>query len=468
MSIFRYDAKLLAAVLLLAASPAAGQTLEQALALTYRSNPQLLTERARLRATDEGLPQALSNWRPTVSINNSAGYNSRDTFVDARSRSSSARSPEPDTLNQWSAAVTVAQPLYRGGRTTAETNRAENLVQRGRALLLGVEQSVFLDTVTAYANLLRDQAVLELTTNNVQVLQKQLDAVQDRFRVGEVTRTDVAQAEARLERAKSDRIQAEGNLTSTRANYLRVVGEVPGKLAAAPLPRNLPGSEREAIAGAPDNPNVVAARYNELASQNDVDLIAGELLPSVSLNTTASKAYEQASPNTALAQVGVTLNLTIPLYQAGSVEARTRAAKQTVGQRRMEFEDVRRRALEDSARFYEAYTTAKSQIGSFNSQIRASSIALEGVEQEARVGTRTVLDVLNAEQELLDGRVNLVRAQRDNIVAAYQLVGAIGKLTAKDLSLPVDVYDPATNYNFTRNRWTGTKILDEDLIAKPK
>jgi TolC family type I secretion outer membrane protein len=448
----------------LTALPAVGQTIEEALAGAYRSNPQLLAERARLRATDELVAQALSNWRPSVTFSGDIGKardwsRTTDTVRNTRSESERVRTPA-------TAAATVRQPLYRGGRTVAETSRAENSVQRGRAQLQAVEQQVLLDAAIAYTNLIRDAAVLELNINNEQVLTRQLTAARDRFQVGEVTRTDVSQAEARVARARADRIQAEGNLTSTRANYRRVVGEAPGRLQPARLPPMLPTTEAQALQLVTENPNVQAAQFNERAARDTVDVIAGELLPSVNLQGSLQRAEESQTRGFDRDSATVQLTLAVPLYQQGQVEARVREAKQTAGQRRIEIDDARRRALEDTTRAWEALSTARARLQAIRSQIRAAEVALEGVIQESRVGSRTVLDVLDSEQELLNAKVQLVQSQRDEIVAAYQLAAATGQLTALKLGLPVDVYDPTRNYNETRGRWWGTSIGNDPGPAK--
>jgi outer membrane protein len=448
-----------ASLALLIGASAQAQTIEEALALTYRTNPQLAAERARLRALDEGVPRALSNWRPTVTVSGQVGR-ARDRLrsenaVGTTITTDQLRTPQIATLQ-------VTQPLYRGGRTLAETSRAENLVLQGRAQLQATEQSVLLDAATAYTNLLQDQAVLDLNINNEQVLQRQLDAARDRFQVGEITRTDVSQAEARLSRARADRIQAEGNLTSSRANYLRIVGEPPARLSPARVPPVLPATEEEALrAAVTENPAVIAAQYAERAARDDVELIAGEQLPTVSLQGSLSRQHETQTVGLERDVAEASLVVSVPLYQAGAVDARIREAKQIAAQRRTQVEDTIRRAREDATRTWETLTTARARIQAFQAQIRANEIALEGVEQEARVGSRTVLDVLDAEQELLDAKVNLVRAQRDEIVSGFQLAAAMGRLTAQHLKLPVEVYDPTVYYNKTRDRWIGTSTGGE-------
>jgi TolC family type I secretion outer membrane protein len=456
---------LFAAGVALAAPAAPAQSIEEALALAYRTNPQLLAERARQRATDEQVALALSNWRPTVTAGSDIGKardwnHVTDTVTSTTTDNSRVRTP----IN---GAVTVRQPIYRGGRTVADTSRAENAVQRGRALLQNTEQNVLLDAATAFTNLLRDLAVLELQINNEQVLTRQLQATRDRFQVGEVTRTDVAQAEARLERARAQRILAEGNVQVGRAAYLRVIGEPPGRLTAARLPPSLPSSQGQAVQQTGENPAVQAAVFNERAARDSVDLIAGEFLPSVNVQAGGTSANENQTRGVDRDSVFIQLLLSVPLYQAGSVDARVREAKQIVGQRRLEIDDARSRAKEQATTAWEALNTARASIQAFAAQIRANEVALEGVEQEAKVGSRTVLDVLDAEQELLDSKAALVRAQRDEIVAAYQLSAAVGQLTAQKLGLAVEIYDPTAYYNANRDRWWGTDIR-EGNTAKPQ
>jgi TolC family type I secretion outer membrane protein len=444
---------------MLAASAASGQSIEQALASAYRTNPQLLAERARLRATDEQLAQALSNWRPSVTFSGDVGKGrdwtrTTDTVTNRTVETDRIRTPA-------TAGVTMRQPLYRGGRTVAETSRAENNVQRGRAQLQQIEQQVLLDAATAYSNLLRDGAVLELNVNNEQVLTRQFAAARDRFQVGEVTRTDVSQAESRLARARADRIQAEGNLTSSRANYVRIIGEPPGRLQPARLPGSLPSNQTQLAQMVAENPTVAAALFNERAARDTIDVVAGELLPTVNLQGSLQRFEESDARGVERDRATIQIVVAVPLYQQGSVESRVREAKHTAGQRRLEIDDARRRALEDATRAWEALTTSRARIQAIQTQIRAAQVALEGVQQEARVGSRTVLDVLDAEQELLNAKVSLVQSQRDEVVAGYQLASSTGQLTAQKLGLAVDVYDPTDNYKKTRGRWWGTSVEDD-------
>jgi outer membrane protein len=446
-----FAAAWLAACLVAAgASPAAAASLTEALAASYNNNPTLLAARARLRATDENVPQALSGWRPTVQFTGQYGAQQSNTYGPKNVGTGEA-GLQPRSLD-----LSLNQPIYSGGQTVAATSQAENLVRGERSRLLATEQAIFFASTTSYLDVLRDQAVLELSINNQQVLQKQLEATQDRFRVGEVTRTDVAQAESRLASAVSDRITAEGNLDKSRAAYERNVGEPPGFLTAPTERPVLPKSRAESVSLAgSNNPNVTLAQFTEAAARDAVNQAKGQLLPSLSIVGDLNHIDDTLVANRSVDTASITARVTVPLYEAGNVYSRVRQAQQTVGQRRSELDDTRRQVMQAAAQAWDSVQTGLASVESFRSQIRAAEIALEGVQQEALVGSRTVLDVLNAEQELFTARVNLVRAQHDEIVAEFDLSQQVGRLTALDLKLPVELYDANKNYNAVRNKWAG-------------
>lgn len=427
------------------------QSLEEALAQAYLGNPSIEAQRAQLRATDELVPQALSGYRPNAQA--SASYGLQDQ--DARTPTGSIdRFSRPASVG-----IDVTQPLYRGGRTVAATERAENLVQAQRAALFSTEQDVLLQAATAYLDVVRDQAVVELNINNVQVLERQLDAFRDRFSVGEITRTDVSQADARLARSIADRIEAEGLLQASRAVFARVVGTSPGALDAPAPQFELPASLDEAVTLAQsNNPSVIAAQFSERAALDAVDQVRGEMLPEVGLRGSISRSWEPQISTDRADVASITAQVTIPLYQSGAVSSRVREAKHEAGRRRIEIEESRRQATENAIRAWEALTTSRAGIRSRQSQVDAAEIALEGVRQEAAVGSRTSLDILDAEQELLDARVGLVRAQRDQIVATFQILAAVGQLTARQLGLPVEYYDQEDYYREVRDKWYGTDL----------
>ncbi|HEY0527109.1 MAG TPA: TolC family outer membrane protein [Stellaceae bacterium] len=445
---------LAAGAVLLDADRATAANLTEALAAAYNNNPTLLAERAQLRATDEGVPQALSNWRPTVTVSGSYSFQNNDLSGNTGGFSQDTNIK----LHPRTVGVNIAQPLYRGGRTVAQTAQAENLVEAERARTVAVEQQVLSDSVTAYMDTLQAQAVLELSINNEQVLRRQLEATQDRFRVGEVTRTDVAQAESRLASASSDRITAEGTLETSRATYQRVIGEPPGLLTAPAERPVLPTKRDEIIAlAASNNPNVVSAQFTEAAAREQVKVVRGQLLPTISVVGSVQRGVDSSTSFRGLTADSETIGaqLSVPLYEGGAIYSQTRQAQETVGQRRSQIDDARRQVVQAATQAYETVVANRAKIESLRIAIRSAEIALEGVQQEATVGSRTVLDILNAEQDLFTQRVNLVRAQHDEIVSEFQLVASVGRLTAIDLRLPVALYDVDKHYQEVRNKWIG-------------
>lgn len=442
-------------------SMASAESLKEALAAAYESNPQLMAQRAALRATDEGVSQANAGFLPQV--------NGNGTFQ--RGASDFQRlNVDPNPIDQDIVSnnyqVNIDQNVFNGFQDLNARKQATRQVKAGRAQLVTVEQQVLLDAVTAYMNVLRDQAVVNLNNNNIQVLERQLQASRDRFRVGEVTRTDVAQSEARLEGAKSTLLSAEATLEASRALYQRVIGRPPATLETPTekpqLPLNLDEAVEVAVA---ESPNVKTARYNEEAARFAIKSAKGALLPTVGFraqyNRNEGLAVNPAAPGTVDAvsnRRSITLQVTVPFYNGGQRHSGIRQAKQVRSQRMMEIYQAERVAQENALVAWNNYRAAQGQILSNEAQVRANEIALEGVRQEAYVGSRTTLDVLNAEQELLNSRVSLVRAQRDEAVAAYNLVAATGRLTAKELGLGVDVYDEAEYYRKVQNKIIGADI----------
>jgi outer membrane protein len=426
------------------------ESLKEALGIAYQGNPTLLAKRAELRATDEGVPQAISQWRPSLTASSSSGKT--ETI-------SSTRTESKLHFNPHSASLTLSQSLYSGGKTLAAIGSAENAVLAGRAALLGVEQTILLDAVKAYVNVYRSSAVLDLRINNEAVLKRQLEATSDRFQVGEITRTDVNQAEARLAKTTADRIQAEGDLVTSRATYQNVIGKVPVNLSSPTMELNLPSSAEEAIKLAlAQNPDVVSAEFNQRASENNIDTVKSELLPSLDLTGTASRSLNASGLKTSLETYSAKLTLSMPLYSSGSVFSRLRSARQTASKRMQEIDSARRKTTESATRAWQTLQTSRARIDSINVQIRASEVALEGVQREASVGSRTVLDVLDAEQELLDAKVSIVTAKRDETIAKFELKSAIGELTATQLALPVVAYNSLEYYNDVRLKLIGGSI----------
>jgi TolC family type I secretion outer membrane protein len=423
----------------------AAESLAEAMAMAYQNNPTLQAERAALRARDEGVPQARAGWRPNLDIVGRGGYTYQ--YSD---------NGDTDDGASYSASLRLTQNVYAGGGTLADVRRARNAVKAGRARLGITEQDVLSRAVSAYVDVARDTAVLQLNINNEKVLRRQQEATRDRFNVGEVTRTDVAQADARLARARADRIRAQGDLKIRRGVYEQIIGKAPGRLTNPDTISDLPSDRDQALEWADaGNPSVVAARFDEQAARDGVDVFESELLPKLDVIGEGGRTKDYLLGTSAMNAASVTAQLTIPLYQRGFVSSRVREAKQIAGRDRLRLAVARRAAAELANNAWESLVTTRARIVSINSEVRASRIALEGVRQEALVGSRTVLDVLDAEQELLDAQVNLVRAQRDETLAQYQLAAAVGRLTAKGLNLDVKTYDAVKHYNAVQDKLWG-------------
>ena len=434
---------------LLAGVPAAlggasAQTLEEAFVLAYQNNPALQAERAGLRAVDEEVPEALAGWRPTVEAAADIGASYNDTEGDRFSSGNDSQVP-------LGYGVSVVAPLYQGGRVPARIESAESRVSAGRARLQEVEQAILLDTATAYMDVLRFRAEIELSRSSERVVGRQLQAARDRLAVGEVTRTDVAQAEARLAQANAERVAAEGGLMSARAMFRKVTGETPADLSWPMVPEDLPGSEEEALVSAEAaNPSISAASHIARAAQADIDAAAAALEPQVSIVGDWRHRYNRSEAIDESLDASLMARVSVPLYQGGAASARVRQSKQIAAQRRLDLDQTRRAVQEQVAQAWKALSAARAQITAFDSQVAAAAVALAGVEEETRVGLRTTLDVLDAEQEHFKAQINLVRAKREEIVSAYRVKAAVGALTAQRLALPVALYDPEEHYRSVR------------------
>lgn len=448
---FRHACAALMGVLAVGAGgPGAGaQSLIESLSATYNSNPDLLAGRALLRQTDESLAQAVANWRPRVTL--SVEYNKiqADSLPIVRANTY-------QILNGRTTLLQVTQPIFRGGKTVADTKAARANIQAQRAVLADTEQSVLQQAIQAYADLVRDLGIVDARRNNVRVLVQQLDATRERFRVGELTITDVSQAEARLEGGKADLVLAEAQIRIDEAAFQRVTGQRPTRLGDLPLIGALPASEEEAVALAMDaGPRAVSAQHRISAANYGVNSAVGDLLPQVNVVGLVQYQQDLQFIGDQYYQYGVRLQATVPIYQNGSEWSRVRQAKQLVGQRRNELDSARRQQAENVIRFWRNLDSARSRVASFQAQVRANEVALNGVRQEALVGSRTTLDVLNAEQELLNSQVNLITARRDVQVNYYGVLSGIGRLTARTLGLPVEYYDEERYYNDVGSRWIG-------------
>ena len=427
-----------------------GSGFEDAMAKAYSANPTLQQSRAGLRATDEGVPFALSGFRPSLSATGSISEYEKETNLN----------PGVSTnLNPRTMSLTLTQPIFSGMGTLSAVRKAVSTVKAARARLLGAEQGVLLSTATAYLDVVRNKAVMELNTNNEQVLDRQLEATRDRFKVGEITRTDVHIAEARLARAKAERIAAQGQLETSKASYANIVGEVGSNFSAPDINLNLPKSLEDALnEGREANPVVVAAEHDEAAARESANVAKAGLMPSLNLSGTAKRSFDSVQSNYQSDELTGTLTLSVPLYQGGAAYSSLRSSRHQAAAARLAFDQALRDVTEEIHRAWENNLTAMARIGAFKTQVKASETALEGVEKEASVGSRTVLDVLDAEQELLDARVNLVRSQRDATVSALTLLSSVGRLTAVELQLPVDLYDAEGHYRDVRWKALGGSI----------
>jgi outer membrane protein len=437
--------------------PGVPHTLAEALAATYANQPALQAERAKLRATDEAVPQALAGWRPTVILSGNGGYGDGKSVIAASGGPGRSLVTTRTQRDVGVAQATVTQPIYTGGKQQASINRAKNQVMAERATLINQEQTSFTNVINAYVGVIQAQQLLALNINNEQVLAKQLQATNDRFRVGEITRTDVAQAEAALANATAQRQQAEGNLQTARGTYQQVVGYLPPGDLVEPQPLALPAkTEQDAtVLASNNNPQVVAALFNDAAAKDNVDIQLAQLLPQVSLQ---GQMFEQSQSASRFGETNgyqIVAALSVPIYQGGTEYSQVRQAKQVAQQSNKQVADARRTVVQNTVQAWETLAAQKASADSTRQAIRANEIALEGVEREAIVGSRTTLDVLNAQQALLSSRVTLVQNLAQVVIASYAVASSIGRLTARDLHLPVPLYDETAYYNAVKNKWVG-------------
>jgi outer membrane protein len=430
--------------------PAWAESLEDALANAYIINPLLNAERARVRAIDEDVARANSGYRPQI-------FGGADYGIDKRTTSPSALND--GTTHPHGYDITLSQPLFQGFQVLNRVRQAKSTVQAGRESLRSVEQQVLLEAVVAYVDVVRDQAVVQLRQSDVEVLAEELRATRDRFEVGEVTRTDVAQAEARHSEAITGLNVAQANLKASRAAYERVVGHPPshpGKPAS--IAYALPSSLDEAMSlGDAEHPEILAAVYREEASLYNVQAIMGEMLPNAQLQAGYEKRFDQGPFFDWQERTTVTARVNVPLYQGGEVSARVRQAKEQNNELRRLIEDLRLRVNADVVSQWGFVQSSRASIESARAAIAANRIALEGVREEERVGQRTTLDVLDAQRELVNTEVILVTAERDLIAAEYALYAAMGRLNAQTLGLHVPYYDPTEHYEIVKNKWFGLR-----------
>jgi outer membrane protein len=451
-----------AAVSLAQAAPP--ETLTQALVEAYNNNATLQEQRAVLRATDENVPTALAGWRPTVEMTGTFGRvtgseTEQSTQFDPLTGLDVPSSVKlSETRNEAIEQLQLSQPIYSGGKVIAGTRQAKNSVYAARAQLLATEQTVFMNVENAYVTVITDTQVLALDVSNQAVLQQQLQATNDQFNVGEITMTSVAQAEASLAQAKEQVEVAQGNLQIARENFRELVGDYPADHIVPPQPLSLPVTSKDQAAAQANanNPNVIAAQFTDAANKDAVDVAFSALLPQLSLQASAYNETGPIGPGSSLNGGQVVGQLTVPLYQGGSEYAAIRQARAKEQQSFASILDAQRTAFAQATQAWVGLVASRAAIVSTNAEIRANAIALDGTEREELVGTRTTLDVLNAQQLLLNAQVQQVQNIATLVNNSYTVAAAIGRLTATDLALPVVQYDDLKYYDAVKDAGFGT------------
>jgi outer membrane protein len=442
---------------------AAAETIETALAKAYENNPQLNAQRAIVRQTDEGVPTALSGYRPTISANASVGRQYTDTkqmIPPLPPGLPNGVSFEAKGLSTpHSVGLTGSQTLFNGQQTANKVREAESQVSAARETLRMMEESVLLSAASIFMDVSRDSANLEVQQNNVRVLQRTLTDTKNRFSAGQVTSTDVAQAEAQLAAGEANLHAAESTLMTTRANYRRIMGvEAENLAAASPVDRLAPPTLNGAIAlGIAENPSVTAALYGVDVAQLQVKIAEGALWPTLVGQYSVQQQYNPQLLTPNLYTNTVSLNLSVPLYQGGAEYSAIRLDKENLGQQRLNVDQVRDQTRANVVQAWGQLQAAKAQVEAAIRQNDAAERALTGVRNEAMAGQRTTQDVLNAEQALVNARQSLLVAQHDRVVASYSLLSAVGHLSVRELRLPVKVYDPQVHYHQVRDSWIGLR-----------
>jgi outer membrane protein len=455
-----------AAVLMMAfagLTPALADTIEAALVRAYQNNPQLNAQRAQVRSTDENVPQALSGYRPKVALTASAGYQYTDVnTTQGGAPNAIVRTEIHGADSPRSAGLTISQTLFNGQQTANKTRAAESQVSGSREALRVLEETVLLAAATIYMDYLRDAAIVEVQKSNVRVLEQTLKQTRDRFNVGEVTRTDVAQSEAQLAAGKTQLLAAEATLVTTKANFRRIIGNEPEALApGSPVDRYLPAGLPAAVdLSLIENPNVTAAMFGIDVNYLQVKVNEGALLPTVSLQASVQQSYEQSMTVFRSFGASAIAQVSAPIYQGGGEYSLIRQSKENLAQQRLVLEQTRDQVRANTVTAWGQLVAGKAQVASAQSQVTASEIALNGVREEAKAGQRTTLDVLNAQQALVNARVALVTAQHDRVVASYAVLSAVGRLSPQVLNLPTTVYDPSVHYQQVRDSWFGVRTPD--------
>jgi outer membrane protein len=444
----------LAALAGLPAEPALAQTLPEALVRTYQNNPVLNAERARLRGVDETVPQALAGYRPQVMALLTGGLQQvRVLFPD--------NTIQTATLRTWTIGLTVSQTIFNGFKTANLVRQSEAQILAGREALRNTGQGVLLDAVTAYTNVLANQSLVEAQRINVTFLRETLGTTRKRLDAGDVTPTDVAQAEARQSRGLADLNAAEVNYAISQAIYLQIIGVPPGRLVAAdPIDRLLPRTREEALAiSRKEHPAILAAMYDTDVAQLGTKVAEASLWPNLSVQGTLQRQWENDPTLSAKANdiASIIGQANVPLYDGGLAASQIRQAKEIAMQARIVLELIRNQTQTAVTSAWAAHEGAKVALTAAEAEVRAANVALSGVQKEAQGGQRTTLDVLNSQQDLMAARARLIGAQRDRVIAAYALLSAAGHLDVKTLGLRTPDYAPEVHYHQVRDAWGGLR-----------
>ena len=502
------------AVCLAASSlPVRAEDLPNALAKAYFNNPNLNAQRATTRAADENIPLAHSGYMPHVNVNADVGFeyeqfngsgaasattsgagstggsstgtsgsttggsstsgsgtsgsttggSSTGTTAGGTTAATTTAGSTTGTSVPRGAGITVTQTLFDGLRTTNNIRSAESNVFGSRETLRNVEQSVLQSGAQSYMDVLRDTAILDLRASNIKVLDEQLRQTQDRFKVGEVTRTDVAQAEASLAGSRADYFAAQSQLQNSIASFRQVIGEQPTRLEPArPLERGIPTSLENAIAISQiEHPSIQSALHATEVAEFQVKIAEGALYPSIGLTGSASQRYDLSNVTGSSAFTGSIIgSVNVPIYEGGASYATIRQAKEQLGNAQFQVDVSRDNVRAAVISSWGLLTSSKAAVMADQAQVNAAEIALNGTREEARVGQRTTLDVLNAQQTLLNARVQLVGAQRDRVVASYAILASCGRLSASLLALKIQPYNPVVHFEQVKDKWFGLRTPD--------
>ncbi|WP_051382719.1 TolC family outer membrane protein [Bradyrhizobium sp. Tv2a-2] len=437
-----------------ATADARAETLPEALVKAYQNNPQLNAERARQRGTDENVPQALAGYRPQIVASLTSGLQAvRNLLPD--------NTIQTATLKPWTIGLTVSQVLFNGNKTANSVRVAEFQVRSGREALRNVGQGVLLDAVTAYMNVMANSALYEAQRTNVQVLREIQATTQRRLNAGDVTPTDTAQAEARLSRGLADLNAAEVQFAISKEIYVQVIGEAASQLApGSPVDRLIPLTEPGAIDIANrEHPAILGAGYDVDVATTSIKVAESTLLPTVSVQASASHAVENDPTLTTARedQASVIGQVNVPIYDGGTAASQTRQAKEVTSQSRLVLQQVRNQSRTAVVSAWVANEGTKIALKAAEAEVKAADIALQGVRREAAGGQRTTIDVLNAQQDLTNARTRQITSQRDRVIASYTLLSAVGRLDIKTLNLNTPDYLPEVHYHQVRDAWHGLR-----------